>query len=82
MATFTESIVEQAALEWLTELGYEYQFGAKLSRINTLKSAEDFKQAILENELIYALVKLNPNVIEDSINEAYRKALYSAKSRF
>ena len=29
--TFTESIIEQAAIDWLKELGYEYAFGPEIA---------------------------------------------------
>lgn len=31
MTSFTESIIEQAAIDWLKELGYEYAFGPEIA---------------------------------------------------
>ena len=31
--SFNEDIVEQAAIEWLTELGYQYKHGSELPRL-------------------------------------------------
>ena len=30
MITFAESTIEQAALDWLQELGYDYAFGSEI----------------------------------------------------
>ncbi|MCL4272253.1 MAG: hypothetical protein KJZ77_00150 [Anaerolineales bacterium] len=31
MSTFTESTIEQAAIDWLQELGYSYVFGPEIA---------------------------------------------------
>ena len=31
MTTFTESTIEQAAIDWLKELGYGYAFGPEIA---------------------------------------------------
>jgi hypothetical protein len=31
--TLTESTIEQAAIDWLKELGYDYAFGTKIFRV-------------------------------------------------
>ncbi len=32
MPPFTESIIEQAAIDWFKDLGYDYTFGPEIAR--------------------------------------------------
>jgi type I site-specific deoxyribonuclease, HsdR family/type I site-specific deoxyribonuclease, HsdR family len=70
MTKFVESIVEEAALEWLEELGYEIRGGAEL-----LDSGERSGPSIviLQDRLTFSLRRINRNLPAAAIAEAIRK---------
>lgn len=72
--TINESIVEQATINWLQELGYIYKRTSDLLRGN----ASDYAQVILLEELQAALASINPNIPADALQDALRKATNSA----
>jgi len=41
ITAITESVIEQAALEWLKDLGYSVPFGGDIARESTLASLRD-----------------------------------------
>jgi type I restriction enzyme R subunit len=67
---FTESVVEQAALEWLTGLGWQTAYGPEIAGS---ERGGDFAKVILEGRLRQALQRLNPDVPHDALEEAFRK---------
>lgn len=69
-AKFTESVVEEAALEWLEELGYEIRNGVEL-----LESGERVgpAQVVLGARLRSALARINGKLPSAAIDEAIRK---------
>lgn len=62
---FKESNVEEAIIEQLQELGYEYQYGPEIER--------DYKEPILKEVFYDSLYKINKDIIEDIADEVYRK---------
>ncbi len=73
MTTFTESIVEEAVLDWLRELGY-----AILSGQDALPAAGDALRAtygdvVLPGALRSALYRLNPDLPAEALDEAFRQ---------
>ncbi|HEY7165606.1 MAG TPA: type I restriction endonuclease, partial [Candidatus Binatia bacterium] len=80
MANFTESVVEEAALAWLESLGYAVKHGPDISPGgDTLTLAlsqwerESYSEVILSARLREALVRLNPSLPAEAIDDAYRK---------
>ena len=73
--SFTESIVEEAALEWLDELGYSVLHGPSMEIGESAAERSDasFRDVILEGRLRSALARLNPGLRSDAIEDAYRK---------
>jgi len=67
---FTESVVEEAALDWLAGLGYASAHGPEI--IET-ERAGDYGRVVLADRLRAALVQLNPKVPASTIEEAFRK---------
>lgn len=66
---FTESTVEEATLEWLAELGYEIRGGVEL-----LESGErDSSTIVLQDRLVLAIQRINPDLPSAAIDEATRK---------
>lgn len=74
---FSEDTVEQAALEWIQSLGYAYQHGGELSRINPSTGLEDYGRVILDDQLLAALTRFNPSLPHDVIEGAFNKAMRS-----
>ena len=62
---FREDNVEQAIIEQLKELGYEYQYAPDIER--------DYKEAILKDVFYESLYKINKYITEDIADEVYRK---------
>jgi len=73
MNSFTESVVEQAALAWLESLGYTILCGPQIAPGETMAEREDYGQVVLERRLRQALQGLNPKVPSDALVEAFRK---------
>ena len=71
--SFLESNVEQAALDWLEELGYETLFGPNIAPDEPSAERDNYGQVVLESRLRQALERLNPQVPSDAIDEAFRK---------
>ena len=74
---FVESIVEQAALDWLTDLGYTVLHGPEIAVGEPAAERRDpnYRDVILELRLTLALQRLNPGLPHSAIEEARRKLL-------
>ena len=70
---FTESVVEDAALEWFGELGYGVVHGPEIAPGEPAAERASYEEVILEGRLREALSRLNPNVPSEGIEEAFRK---------
>ncbi len=62
MAVLTEADVEQAALEWLTALGWRVSHGPDIGFDTPGAEGEDYGQAVLAWRLRDALATLNPGL--------------------
>jgi type I restriction enzyme R subunit len=70
---FTESVIEQATLSWLSGLGYQILFGPDIAPGMPAAEREHYGQVVLERRLRDALGRLNPRVPPDALEEAFRK---------
>jgi type I restriction enzyme R subunit len=70
---FTESIVEQAAIEWISELGYSIKFGPDIAVDGTHPERSSYGEVILVNRLRNAVAKINPKVPAAALEDAVRK---------
>jgi type I restriction enzyme R subunit len=70
---FTESEVEEAALEWLESLGWAYRGGPEIAPGELFAERESYGQVILTGRLREAIKRLNPKIPEDAREEAFRK---------
>ena len=70
-----ESTVEIASLEWLRALGYSVQYGPEIapSEPSAERSDPHYRDAVLERRFRQALVRLNPDLPADALEDAYRK---------
>lgn len=62
---FKEEQVEQAIIEQLQGLGYEYLYGPETER--------DYKEVILKDIFFNSIFKINPDITQDIADEVYRK---------
>ena len=69
----TESVVEDAALDWLRELGYEILSGLVIAPGETAAERADYKQVFLFDRLQTKLEDLNPKIPLEGLQEALRK---------
>jgi type I restriction enzyme R subunit len=72
-ADFTESVVEEAALNWLGGLGYEVVHGPTIAPEESAAERESYDEVILAARLREALTRLNPGVTSDALDEALRR---------
>ena len=75
MNRFAESIVEDAALIWLEQLGYRVLTGAEIApgEPSAERSDPKYRDVILDWRLRKALLHLNPDLPPEAIEDAYRK---------
>jgi type I restriction enzyme R subunit len=72
---FTESVVEEAVLEWLEELRYEVLGGPEIAAGEPAAERTDpnYRDVILAERLKAALRRLNPTLPAEAIEDAYRR---------
>ena len=73
MSGFTESVVEEAALEWFAALDYTVLAGPSIAPGESAAERNSFADVVLAGRLRDALVRLNPLVSPEGIEEAFRK---------
>jgi type I restriction enzyme R subunit len=73
MSRFTESTVEEVALEWLADQGYTVAHGLDLLPGGSSPERADYAQVVLEGRLREALARLNPNLPPTAQEDALRK---------
>lgn len=71
--SFTESDIEQAALDWLSSIGYSVVFGLDIAPDAENPERADYAQVILLDRLSHSLTSLNPHIPHTAIEEALRK---------
>jgi type I restriction enzyme R subunit len=71
----TESVVEQAALAWLESIGWSVLNGTEIAPGEPDAERDDYKQVFLERRLHDALVRLNPKLPSEALDDAFRKLL-------
>ena len=75
MAGLTESLVEDAALAWLESLGYTVKHGPEIGPEEIFAERTDYGQVVLAGRLRQALVKLNPALPAEAIEDAFHKII-------
>ena len=74
MTIITESIVEDAALDWFRALGYEVLGGADLVP-DPIAIRKSYADVVLNSPLRGALVELNPTIPDGALRDAKRKLM-------
>jgi type I restriction enzyme R subunit len=70
---FTESELEEAALEWLDGVGYAVAHGAEIAPGEAKPERDDYHEVLLARRLREALERLNPDLPPYLLEEAFRK---------
>ena len=72
MSVLSENnLVEQPALEWLKEEGWEYLHGSEL--IPEKGERDSLSDVILKRRFLESLKRINPHVPEEALEEVYKK---------
>lgn len=73
MTHFTESTIEQTALDWLKDLGYTIAFGGDIAPEEPAAEREHYGEVILAGRLRAALARINPSIPADALEDTFRK---------
>ena len=73
MTAFAESVVEEAALEWLAALQYAVVHGPDIAPGELLAERRHYSEVIFEDRLRKALARLNPKLPPEALEDAFRK---------
>ncbi|MBX3302406.1 MAG: type I restriction endonuclease subunit R [Nitrospira sp.] len=68
-------MVEDAALSWLQNLGYVVKHGSAIAPGELAAERTSYGQVILEDRLHQALVRLNPTLSTEALDDAFRKLI-------
>jgi type I restriction enzyme R subunit len=71
--TFTESTIEQAAIDWLQELGYNYAFGPEIAFDGERPERSDYQETLLLGRLQDAIARINRDLPAQAQEEALRQ---------
>lgn len=69
----TESIIEQATLDWFKGLGYSILNGPDIAPGELFAERTSYSDVLLENRVRAALANINPAIPQEAIEDAYRK---------
>lgn len=69
----TESVVEEAAIDWFKGLGYQYLPGPDIACDGSYPERGSYSDVVLEERLRSALVSLNPDIPVEALEDAFRK---------
>ncbi|MDA9997494.1 type I restriction endonuclease subunit R [Gammaproteobacteria bacterium] len=75
MSLITEEQVELQSIEWFKELGYQYKDGYEIAPEGGNPERNDFRQVILEERLRSALIKINPDIPNQTIQNSIPQIL-------
>ncbi len=80
MTKYTETDLELATLEWLEGLGYSVIGGPEIAPPPDGEHPEraSYGDVVLEDRLLTAIEKLNPNIPQDAKEEAFKKVVQVA----
>ncbi len=77
MGRLAESHVEEAALEWLGDLGWQVAYGVEVSPDGASPIRAAYSDVVLIDRLREAIARLNPDLPQDAREEALRRVLAS-----
>ena len=71
--TFAESEVEEAALEWLSDLDWGISNGPEIAPGSLNAERADYREVVLERRLRQTLAELNPSIQAEALEDAFAK---------
>ena len=71
--TFTESVVEEAALTWHEGGGWQIRNGPDIAPDRPTAERRDFGEVVLAQRLRDALARLNPALPAEALEDAFRE---------
>ena len=75
IANFTESEVEDAALDWIAGCGWSVAHGPDIAPDAPDAERADYGAVVLEGRLRAALERLNPDLPAEALDDAFRKLM-------
>ncbi len=75
LENFTEDLLEEAAIEILQELGYDYVFAPDISCDGKYPERKDYREVILQDRVKDALFRINRDLPVEALEEAYRQII-------
>tara|TARA_B100001057_G_scaffold499736_1_gene611525 strand:+ start:5456 stop:8557 length:3102 start_codon:yes stop_codon:yes gene_type:complete len=75
MSLITEEQVEFQSIEWFKELGYQYKDGYEIAPEGIKPERDDFRKVILEDRLKSALIRINSDIPNQTINNSITQIL-------
>ncbi|MHA1221672.1 MAG: type I restriction endonuclease subunit R [Candidatus Heimdallarchaeaceae archaeon] len=73
MLAIKEDELEEAALDWLENLGYTKIYGSEIEPEGPYPERESFEETILKNRLEDSLRKINPNIPLENIKDVIKQ---------
>jgi type I restriction enzyme R subunit len=71
----TEDQLEQEALGWLADVGYQHRYGPELAPDGSTPERSDYRQVLLIERLRQAVAALNPHVPQAAREDAVKQVL-------
>ena len=75
MSLITEEQVELQSIDWFKELGYQYKDGYEIAPEGVNPERNNFRQVVLEDRLRSALIRINPDIPNETINNSIPQIL-------
>jgi len=72
---FRESDVEDTAMEWLADVGWTVRNGADIVPGQAGSERATYEQVVLEGRLRDALARLNPDLPDEALDDAFRRLM-------
>jgi len=70
MSVINEETVEIQSIDWFQEIGYQYKHGNDIAPEGETPERKNFTQVILEERLISALTRINPDIPDQTIKNS------------
>ena len=71
----TESVVEDAAIDYLSDVGYDYLHGSVIAHDGESPERSCYGDVILADRLRAALARINPHLEADTLHEVAKRIL-------